>query len=78
LADGKIVEDHNETEDGSSLFKQDAACNYRLVRHTSGGASLSNIDSQSFDIDMDGHLRRTWDLGAFEYVPLSAPTKASR
>jgi hypothetical protein len=78
LADGSVVENHNKTEDGGSLFKDHAAHNYRLVRHTSGGAPLSKVDSQSFGIDMDGHLRRTWDIGAFEYVPISAPVQAKR
>jgi hypothetical protein len=78
LADGKVVEDNNKTVDGGSLFKDDAAHNYHLVRHTSHGVPLSNIDSQSFDLDMDGHLRRTRDIGAFEFVPVTPPAEPTR
>jgi len=74
LSDGEVVENHNKTEHSGSLFKDPAARNYRLIRHASGGIRLSNLDSQSFDIDMDGHLRRTWDIGAFEYVDVGAHT----
>ena len=70
LADGKVVDNHNKIEHGGSLFKNLPAHDYRLIRHTSGGTSLSNIGSQSFDVDMDGHPRRNWDIGAFESLRL--------
>lgn len=68
LADGKIVENHNRLQDNLSLFRNFAARDYRLVKHASGGTRLSNLDAQTFDVDMDGHPRRNWDVGAFEYV----------
>ena len=68
LADGKVIENHNKDENNVSMFRNFVARDYRLVKRASGGTRLDNVGTETFDMDMDGHLRRNWDVGAFEYV----------
>ena len=73
LADGTVVQDHNDTNGSASLFANDSQHNYHLVAHDTTfsaanpfGHPLSNVGGQTFDVDPDGTTRTTWDLGAYE------------
>jgi hypothetical protein len=80
LADGTLVQDHNDTSASASLFTNDSAHDYHLVEHDTTfsstspfGDALSNVGSQTFNIDPDGNTRATWDLGAYELATSSGP-----
>lgn len=73
LADGTVVQDHNDTNASSSLFANDSSHDYHLVENDTSfsgsspfGDVLSNVSGQTFNVDPDGTTRSTWDVGAYE------------
>ena len=82
LADGTVVQDHNDTNVSASLFANDSLHDYHLVANDttfSAGAPfgdvLSNLGGQTFEVDPDGRTRTAWDLGAYELAKSgSAPS----
>jgi hypothetical protein len=80
LADGTVVQDHNDTNASASLFANDSSRDYHLVAPDTTFSSsapfgdvLSNLGNQTFNLDPDGDTRVTWDLGAFELATGSKP-----
>jgi hypothetical protein len=70
--------DHNEVSgsETASLFASEPSRNFRLTRHTAAAGTPiatsgtfwngSAMVANTFNVDMDGTTRTTWDLGAFE------------
>ena len=41
--------------------------NFRLSANTAAGTAISNVGSQTFNVDMIGKTRTTWSRGAYEF-----------
>lgn len=73
LADGTLLQDHNDTDAPGQIFAGASQHNYHLVAHDTAfsaaapyGNPLANVGSQTFTLDADGLTRSSWDLGAYD------------
>jgi hypothetical protein len=83
LADGTVIQNHNDTSASASLFTNDSLRDYHLAGHDEAfsasapfGNVLSNVGGQTFDSDAAGNMRSNWDLGAYDLSSTNAAVTA--